>query len=231
MRTRRRVVKQDEPEPIRTRGPLGYAGPGSLGGTESALRTVTPQWRRAPLPAPLSAVLVVIGVLLLADAVTTLVWQEPVSALYSRLQQGKLDDKLAKLEGTEPTAVDRKVLVAARDARPPARLRGARAEPPHGRRRSRSGRIRMPSIGVSSVVVAGTGTADLRLGPGHYPGTPLPGARGTVAIAGHRTTYGAPFRKLDKVGTGDRIEVRMPYGTLRLHGRAAAHRRPHGDCG
>jgi len=38
VRTRRRVVREDEPEPIRTRGPLGYAGPGSLGGTESALR-------------------------------------------------------------------------------------------------------------------------------------------------------------------------------------------------
>ena len=72
----------------------------------------------------------------------------------------------------------------------------------------------MPSIGVSSVVVAGTDTASLRLGPGHYPGTPLPGARGTVAIAGHRTTYGAPFRKLDKLARGDRIEVRMPYGTF-----------------
>ena len=63
-------------------------------------------------------------------------------------------------------------------------------------------------------MVAGTDTADLRHGPGHYPGTPLPGARGTVAIAGHRTTYGAPFRKLDKLGKGDRIEVRMPYGTF-----------------
>jgi sortase A len=70
----------------------------------------------------------------------------------------------------------------------------------------------MPSIGVSSIVVAGTDTASLRRGPGHYPGTPLPGARGTVAIAGHRTTYGAPFRKLDQLDRGDAIEVRMPYG-------------------
>jgi sortase A len=72
----------------------------------------------------------------------------------------------------------------------------------------------MRSIGVSSVVVAGTGTASLRLGPGHYPGTPLPGARGTVAIAGHRTTYGAPFRRLDQLGRGDSVELRMPYGTF-----------------
>jgi sortase A len=162
---------------------------------------------------PLSLVLVVIGGLLLADAVATLVWQEPVSALYSRLQQGKLDDKLATLEGTEPTAVDRKVLsrLGTLDRRLAYAARALNRRTDDGQP---LGRIRIPSIGVSSVVVAGTGTSDLRLGPGHYPDTPLPGARGTVAIAGHRTTYGAPFRKLDKLGKGDRIEVRMPYGTF-----------------
>ena len=162
---------------------------------------------------PLSAVLVVIGVLLLADAVTTLVWQEPVSALYSRLQQGKLDDRLAKLEGTEPTAVDRRVLsrLGTLDRRLAYAARALNRRTDEGQP---LGRLRIPSIGVSKVVVAGTDTASLRLGPGHYPGTPLPGARGTVAIAGHRTTYGAPFRKLDKVARGDRIEVRMPYGTF-----------------
>jgi sortase A len=162
---------------------------------------------------PLSAVLVVIGGLLLADAITTLVWQEPVSALYSRLQQGKLDDRLAKLEGTEPTAVDRRVLsrLGTLDRRLAYAARALNRRTDDGQP---LGRLRIPSIGVSSVVVAGTGTSDLRLGPGHYPGTPLPGARGTVAIAGHRTTYGAPFRRLDKLGRGDRIEVRMPYGTF-----------------
>jgi sortase A len=162
---------------------------------------------------PLSAVLVVIGGLLLADAITTLVWQEPVSALYSRLQQGKLDDKLSKLEGTEPTAVDRRVLsrLGTLDRRLAYAARALNRRTDDGQP---LGRIRIPSIGLSSVVVAGTGTSDLRLGPGHYPGTPLPGARGTVAIAGHRTTYGAPFRKLDKLSNGDRIEVRMPYGTF-----------------
>jgi sortase A len=162
---------------------------------------------------PLSAVLVVIGGLLLADAITTLVWQEPVSALYSRLQQGKLDDRLAKLEGTEPTGVDRRVLsrLGTLDRRLAYAARALNRRTDDGQP---LGRLRIPSIDVSSVVVAGTGTSDLRLGPGHYPGTPLPGARGTVAIAGHRTTYGAPFRRLDKLGRGDRIEVQMPYGTF-----------------
>ena len=70
----------------------------------------------------------------------------------------------------------------------------------------------MPAIGVSEVFVQGTETGDLRKGPGHYPATPLPGERGTVAIAGHRTTYGAPFRNVDELERGDRIELRMPYG-------------------
>jgi sortase A len=61
-------------------------------------------------------------------------------------------------------------------------------------------------------MVEGTGTSDLRLGPGHYPSTALPGRQGTVAVAGHRTTYGAPFRHLDSVHKGDRVELRMPYG-------------------
>jgi sortase A len=160
---------------------------------------------------PLSAVLVVVGALLLADAVVTLVWQEPVSALYSRLEQGRLDDRLAKLEGTEPTATDRRVLsrLGSLDRRLAYASRALNRRTDDGQP---LGRIRMRSIGVSSVIVAGTNTSSLRRGPGHYPGTPLPGASGTVAIAGHRTTYGAPFRRLDKLSPGDRVEVSMPYG-------------------
>jgi sortase A len=160
---------------------------------------------------PLSSVLLVVGLLLLADAVVTLVWQEPVSALYSRVEQGRLDDDLAKLEGTEPSATDRKVLsrLGTLDRKLAYASRTLNRRTDDG---SPLGRLRMRSIGVDSVVVAGTGSASLRRGPGHYPGTPLPGARGTVAIAGHRTTYGAPFRRLDQLDRGDRIDVTMPYG-------------------
>jgi sortase A len=159
---------------------------------------------------PLSTVLLVVGALLLADAIVTLVWQEPVSALYAKLQQGRLDDDLAKLEGTEPTATDRKVLsrLGTLDRKLAFAARALNRRTDDG---EPLGRIRMRSIGVNSVVVAGTSTASLRRGPGHYPGTPLPGARGTVAIAGHRTTYGAPFRRLDQLTPGARIEVVMPY--------------------
>jgi sortase A len=160
---------------------------------------------------PLSSVLLVVGALLLADAVVTLVWQEPLSALYAKLEQGRLDDDLAKLEGTEPTATDRKVLsrLGTLDSKLAYAARALNRRTDDGQP---LGRIRMRTIGVNSIVVEGTDTSSLRRGPGHYPGTPLPGARGTVGIAGHRTTYGAPFRKLDKLDRGDRIEVSMPYG-------------------
>ena len=74
------------------------------------------------------------------------------------------------------------------------------------------GKILIDRIGLASVVVEGTEAGDLRAGPGHYPGTPLPGQRGTVAIAGHRTTYGAPFRRINRVRPGDEVDVVMPYG-------------------
>lgn len=67
--------------------------------------------------------------------------------------------------------------------------------------------IEIPSIGVSKYVVAGVETADLKMGPGHYPNTPFPGELGNSAIAGHRTTYGEPFRQLDELAIGDEIVV------------------------
>ena len=72
--------------------------------------------------------------------------------------------------------------------------------------------IDIPKIGADDVVVQGTGAADLRLGPGHYAGTPLPGQRGNSGIAGHRTTYGAPFSKLDQLSLGDTILVTTLQG-------------------
>ena len=73
--------------------------------------------------------------------------------------------------------------------------------------------IRIPKIGVDKVVVEGTTVADLRKGPGHYTGTPLPGQIGNASIAGHRTTYGAPFNTLDQLGENDVISVQTLFGT------------------
>jgi sortase A len=67
-------------------------------------------------------------------------------------------------------------------------------------------------IGLDAYVVEGVDVADLRQGPGHYPGTPFPGQEGNTAIAGHRTTYGAPFGDLDQVGVGDEINLETVQG-------------------
>jgi sortase A len=158
----------------------------------------------------LSSVLIVAGAILLSDAVATLVWQEPVSAVYAHFQQGALGDRLVQLERAPLAPAEKRALQKIPD--PERRLAfRARALRRHLEPGDPMGRLVIPAIGVSDVFVQGTGSADLRKGPGHYPATPLPGERGTVAIAGHRTTYGAPFRNVDKLDPGDRIELRMPY--------------------
>ena len=159
----------------------------------------------------LSSVLIVCGVVLLADAAATVLWQEPVSAVYAHFRQQALDDRLERI-GDEPLRpAEQRALTRIPDPRRRLAFR-ARALERRVDPGDPMGRIVMPSIGVSGVFVEGTGAGDLRAGPGHYPGTPFPGERGTVAIAGHRTTYGAPFRHVDRLERGDRIELRMPYG-------------------
>ncbi len=74
------------------------------------------------------------------------------------------------------------------------------------------GRLRMEAIGVDWTFVQGTSRDDLRKGPGHYVGTPYPGQPGNAAIAGHRTTYGAPFNRIDELDPGDRIEIETFWG-------------------
>jgi sortase A len=68
-------------------------------------------------------------------------------------------------------------------------------------------RIEIPKIGVDKTVVSGVSVGALRKGPGHFPDTPFPGERGNAAIAGHRTTFGAPFYRVDELAPGDDIIV------------------------
>jgi sortase A len=79
------------------------------------------------------------------------------------------------------------------------------------------GILSIPKIALSMVVVEGTGADQLRSGPGHYPGTPLPGEAGNVAIAGHRTTYLHPFYNLDALTTGDAINILTVQGLFVYH--------------
>jgi sortase A len=158
-----------------------------------------------------STVLILAGLMLLADVGLTLVWQEPVSKLYADWRQDALahdldDLRAADLDPAEVEALERLPL----DSEKAAFL--ARALKRRTGVGDAIGRIHIPEIGVNRVVVEGTDGGSLRKGPGHYPETPLPGINGTVAIAGHRTTYGAPFNELDKLERGDEVVVEMPYG-------------------
>lgn len=161
----------------------------------------------------LSTVLIVAGVLLLLDAGITLAWQEPVSALYAKLTQDRLGGDLDDLLDAGPTGLEQRVLdrLEGDDRRLAFLARSLKRRLDDG---EAAGRIRIPKIGVNYVVVDGTSTAALRKGPGLYRQTGFPGVNGTVAIAGHRTTYAAPFRDIDDLKRDDRITVQMPYATF-----------------
>jgi sortase A len=162
-----------------------------------------------------SAALILLGALALLDAGVTLVWQEPFSALYATLQQDRLRGALDRLERAVPTAEEHARLERIlQERRRVAFLAGELQR--HAAPESAVGRIRIPRIGIDFVVVYGTGVEELEKGPGIYtravyPGTRFPGLGGTTAIAGHRTTFLAPFRHIDELKKGDRILLDMPY--------------------
>ena len=158
----------------------------------------------------LGLVLTVLGVLVLADAVVTLVWQEPISALYAKVRQDRLSGALRAEERAAPTALERRTLIKLPDQASRISFLASALEH-RAREGSAVGRIWIPRIGVNFVVVKGTSSADLRSGPGIFPETPFPGLAGTTAIAGHRTTYLAPFRHIDRLHAGNRILLRLPY--------------------
>lgn len=172
----------------------------------SAIDAARRRWLRG-----LSTVLIISGTLMLADAGLTVAWQEPVSALYAQIVQGRLGDDLRRLELAAPDAAD----VAALRSLDSERRRMAflaRALRRTAGRGAAVGRIRIPRIDASFVVVDGSDPATLRKGPGIYDDAPFPGAPGTVAIAGHRTTYLAPFRNIDRLRPGNQVVLEMPYG-------------------
>ena len=152
----------------------------------------------------LSTVLIVAGTLMLVDAGLTVLWQEPATALIAKVRQDSLEADLRDLEAAGPTAIELEALSELHsDRRRVAFL--ARSL----KRRAEDGdaiaRLRIPRIDADDVVVEGTNPDDLRHGPG---------APGTAAIAGHRTTYGAPFRHLDKLRAGDPVTIELPYATF-----------------
>jgi sortase A len=158
----------------------------------------------------IASVLITSGILMLADAGLTLAWQEPVSSFLAQQQQDALGSKLDKATRNFTTQ-HRLVPISGLDRRKDL-ARAARDWRSHLKKGDPLGRIVLPTLHRKYVVVQGTDLGTLRKGPGHYPATPVPGQGGTVAIAGHRTTYLAPFRTVNKLKPGQEIDVQMPYG-------------------
>jgi sortase A len=156
-----------------------------------------------------ASVLITSGILMLIDAALTVTWQEPVSAFLAQRQQDSLGDELSEQDKLV-AADEREVASIKGDRKRLARL--AELAKARARTGEAIGRIRIPSLDRDYVVVQGTDTGSLRKGPGHYPETSFPGQGGTVAVAGHRTTYLSPFRTIDKLRRGDKIVMDMPYG-------------------
>jgi sortase A len=174
----------------------------------------------------MSAVMIAVGLLLLLDAGITLAWQEPVSALYARLQQSQLDSELDDLEN-RPLAPEERTALAKLRTRKQRLNFLARSSLRRAETGDPIGRIVAPDIDLRSAVVEGTSTSVLRKGPGRYPETAFPGQGRTVAVAGHRTTYGAPFRRLDDLRPGDEIRLDMPYARFSYRVERTRIVRPH----
>ena len=159
----------------------------------------------------LATVLMIAGTLLIIDAIVAVTWQEPVSAFLAQRSQDELEGDLDELAEKPPTEVERRALesLPTEGKRLRYLARHARDDLAPG---DAIGRISLPSLDRRYVMVNGVSLADLRRGPGIYDDTEMPGEGKTVGVAGHRTTYGAPFRTIDDLEPGDTIELEMPYG-------------------
>jgi sortase A len=161
----------------------------------------------------ISSVLILSGLLLVLDAGVTLAWQEPVTAAIGLVLRAEVNQRFLSYRTAPLSTVDRAALVtmpsiggrigylARRELRQTSPRTGVGI-----------GHINIPRIGASFTIIQGTDELSLEKGPGHYPATALPGMGLTVGIAGHRTTYLAPFKRINELRPGDRILVRMPYG-------------------
>ncbi|MGP8242686.1 MAG: sortase [Solirubrobacteraceae bacterium] len=158
----------------------------------------------------LAIALIIFGALALIDAGITLVWQEPITALIALVRQNHLSGELRQVERTSPTAAEQRALASLRDERRRVEYLAWEMQH-HTRDGSPVGRISIPRVDASYVVVRGTGTDELESGPGVYDETHFPGIPGTTAIAGHRTTYLAPFRDINLLARGNHILLDMPY--------------------
>jgi sortase A len=158
-----------------------------------------------------ASLLFLAGLLSLTEGIVTLAWQEPITALTAYRHQHALGDELGRTQRAlfSSSSVPRLKRIGSQ-RRQFAALAGRLDRTAHTG--SALGRILIPKTRSRFVFVEGSGSQSLEKGPGHYSNTALPGQRGTVGIAGHRTTYLAPFRNIDRLRRGDQIVLSMPYG-------------------
>jgi sortase A len=167
-----------------------------------------------------SIALITAGLIVIADVGITLAYQEPLSSIYSSIKQGEKESQLKNLESEFLTRSDLHSIDKAEQRKSPKVVHAnisklARRLVDESEPGDALGRIEAPGMdGLNMVFVQGTDESSLELGPGHYPETAMPGQGKTVAIAGHRTTYLAPFRHIDSMSRGDKITLKMPYGTF-----------------
>jgi len=169
----------------------------------------------------LGTLLLVIGIGVLAWAATVYLWKDPFTTAYTAYEQRRLESNLNRqFESWKPKRepVSRPVKPKPQDdvSREAKRFRLATDDG------DAIARLRVPRLGLNLVVVNGTSSSDLRRGPGRHMDTSMPGEGGLVYVAGHRTTYGAPFSNIDRLETGDTIFVELPYGAFEY--RVTSHR-------
>ena len=154
--------------------------------------------------------LIVAGALTLAWTLLVWQWQDPFTALYTTWKQHQLASQYRKRVEAFSAPIATTSLADERRsiAREAKRYRA------NSTRGQAIGRIHIPRMGVNLVLVNGTDHETLKKGPGRDGRTFMPGENRLIYIAGHRTTYGAPFSHIDRLKSGDRVTIEVPYGTF-----------------
>ena len=174
--------------------------------------------------------LLVLGVGAVAWTLVVWRWQDPFTALYTLYEQHQLAGRYHRIaESYRPLLAERPRRASARGGRAAALVAEERRLIALDAARYRRmlhpgmplGRLTVPRLGLSIVLVAGTDHDSLTKGPGWYTGSYLPGQGRLIYIAGHRTTYLAPFAHIDSLRAGDLVTIEVPYG--RFVYRVAGH--------
>jgi sortase A len=154
--------------------------------------------------------LIVAGALMLVWSFVVWQWQDPFTALYTKWKQHQLSSQYDKRVRSFDASISGVSLAAERAsiAREAKRYRAT------SKQGEAIGRIRVPRMGVNMVLVNGTDHDTLKKGPGRDLRTFMPGENRLIYIAGHRTTYLAPFSHIDRLRDGDRVTIEVPYGTF-----------------